>query len=100
MKDREYLSRHFLVAAHARTHADGLRAAPQRLADRHSRAHAELAHFITGGSHYAPSADTTDDQGKTCELGTIVLLDRGVKGVHIDVQNCALRRHWMRVSRE
>ena len=55
MKHREHLVRDFLVTAHARRDADGVRAAAQSFAHRHRRVHAETAHFIACRCDHAAS---------------------------------------------
>ena len=101
VKDREHLVRDLAVHRHARLDADGVRAAAQRLADRHRGAHAELAHFVAGRRDHAAIAGAADDQRLAAQLGSVALLHRRVERVHVDVQDgaradmravCALRR--------
>ena len=68
----EHLRRDLAVALEARRHDDRLRAAPQHLAHRHRRMHAEAAHLVARGGHHAapPAPPTTTgwpaSSGRSC----------------------------------
>ena len=93
VKDREHLVRDFAVHRHARLHADGVRAAAQRLADRHGGAHAELAHLVAGRGDHAAIAGAADDDRLAAQARVVALFHGCVERIHVDVQDGARRGH-------
>ena len=89
VEDGEHLPRHLRVVADARPDADGVRAAPQRLAHGHRRVHAVAAHLVAGRRHHAAAARAADDHGPAAQRGVVALLDGRVEGVHVHVQDGA-----------
>ena len=74
------------IFVHVRADHAGVRAQPQRLEHRHCRSHPEGSGDVAGrGDNAAPSA--ADDHRLGGKRGIVALLDRGVKGVAIDVGN-------------
>ena len=55
----------------------------------HGGADAEAAGFIGGGADDGAVAAPGDDDGFAAEGGVVALLDRGVEGVHVDVDDLA-----------
>ena len=53
--------------------------------------HAEAAHLVARGGDHAAPARAADDHRLARELGPVVLLDRRVERVHVNVQDGALR---------
>jgi len=56
------------------------------LEDGHGRTHSKLASLVGGGRHY-PTLRTTDDHRFAKQLRVVNLFNRGIKGIHVDVQN-------------
>ena len=75
------------VVAHAHRQEDGLRAQPPGRGHRHGAVDAARAGLVGGGADDAAAAQTADDDRPAAQLGPVPLLDRGVEGVHIDVQD-------------
>ena len=86
-ENREYLGRDLAIALEPRRDDDRLRTAPQRLAHRHRRVHAEAAHFVTRGRDHAARAGAPDHDRLAGELGVVVLLHGRVERVHVHVQD-------------
>ena len=59
---------------------------------RHGGAHATDAGDVAGGRHHAALAAAADDHAAVPQLGTVALLDRGVKSVAIDMGDAPARR--------
>ena len=56
------------------------------LEDGYGRAPPKLASLAGGGRHY-PTLRTTDDHRFAKQLRVVNLFNRGIKGIHVDVQN-------------
>ncbi len=89
-EDRKHLPGHVRVVADARPDADGVGAAPQRLAHGHGRVDAVAAHLVARRRHHAPSARAAHDDGPAAQRWVVALLDRRVEGVHVHVQDGAV----------
>jgi hypothetical protein len=62
----------------------------QRHESRHGRAHTELARFVIARrQHAAPIASATHADRLAAQRGTIAYLDRGIKAIHVEVDNGA-----------
>ena len=57
----------------------------------HGGADAELACLVGGGADDGALALPGDDDGTAAEVGGVALLDGGVEGVHVDVDDLARR---------
>ena len=68
-------------------HDDGVGAQPPGLVPAHRRAHAERLGLVAGGEHDAAA----DDDRAAPQAGVVALLDGGVEGVEIGVQDRRLR---------
>src|SRR5439155_9368378 len=67
-------------------------AALQRHESRHSRAHTEFARFVIARrQHAAPITSAAHAYWFAAQRGTIAHLDRGVKAIHVEVNNRAPR---------
>ena len=93
VKYREDLVRHLAVHRHARPDADGMRTAAQRFADRHGRAHAELAHFVARRRDHAAVAGAADDDRLAAQFGPVALFHGRVERIHVDMQDGARCGH-------
>ena len=93
LEDLEHLRRGRGVGLVPRMHDDRLRTQPQRLTHRLRRVTAELARLVAGRRDHPALARTTDQHRLAAQLGSITHLDRREEGVHVDVQDRALRRH-------
>jgi hypothetical protein len=60
----------------------------------HSGAHSEFPGFITGCSHDAALARAADRDRLATKLRIVALLNRGVEGIHVDVDDLAVG--WLR----
>ena len=66
----------------------GLGAEADGASHRHGRAAAEGAGLVGGGGDDAAAfGGAADEDGSTAQLGAVVLLDGGVEGVHVGVDN-------------
>jgi hypothetical protein len=63
----------------------------------HGGTHAEAASFVGGGADDGAVAQPGDDDGLAAQLRIVALLDRGVEGVHVDVDDLA-NGHGRRVA--
>ena len=61
------------------------------LEDGHGAVDADGARLVrTRGDHTAAAALAADDHRQAAQLGAPRLLDRGEKGVHVEVQDCSV----------
>lgn len=58
---------------------------------RHDESNAEGAGFIAGGCHDAVRFRATNGNGLAAQLGIAPLLDAGEEGIHVDMDDLALR---------
>ena len=93
LEDLEDLGRDRRVSVVARRNDDRLRAQSQRLAHRLRRVTAVLSRLVAGGRDDAAVAGAADQHRLAAQLGRVTHLDRREEGVHVDVQDRALRRH-------
>ena len=70
---------------------DQLRAEFHRLAARHRAVHAEGARLVARGRDDAAALGVADRHRAAAQRGVVALLDRGVEGVHVDVDDAARR---------
>ncbi len=78
------------IAVHANGQEDGVWAQAHCLGRRHGAVDAELADLVGGGADHAAALRVApDDDGLAPQLRPVKLLDRRVKGVHIDVDDLA-----------
>ena len=91
------LARDGAVADEVRRHEDGVRAKALGAQGGHGGADAEAARFIRGGADDGAVAAPRDDDRLAAQLRIVALLDRGVKSVHVDVDDLA-NRHGRRVA--
>src|SRR5690606_34532925 len=82
-----HLRRHLEVAVEVGLHGDRRGAQAQRLRHRHRRAHAEPARLVRGTGDDPPALGGADDDRLALQTRIVEHLDRGVEGVHIDVQD-------------
>ena len=88
-KDRADLQRDFFVDVKARLHKNQIRTFPAGGHGRHCRTHAEFSRFIARSRHDAALALAADRDWLAAQFGAIALLDRGVEGVHVDMDDPA-----------
>jgi hypothetical protein len=82
------LFRNFDVQRHIHRQAHQLRAATQRRGHRHGAAHPELARLVIGSRHHTTPAGRAAHRHRLAgQLGMLAHLDRGIKRIHIDVDN-------------
>jgi hypothetical protein len=75
---------------HAWRDEDAFRAEPARAAAGHRGADAKFSGFITGSAyHSALRRLSTDNDGPAAQRWIVPLLDSGVKGIHVQVENDA-----------
>ena len=91
-EDLPDLLRDCLVDLEAWLHEDQVGALPLRGNRWHGRPDAELARFVAGRRHDAALAGSADGDRLAAEIRIVPLLDRRVKGIHVDVDDLALRR--------
>src|SRR6476646_6827879 len=84
-EDRPDLQRDLAIDVEPRGHEYQLGAALERRDRRHSRLHAKLARLIAGSSDYTPSLSATDRQRLPTQCRVIALLNRCIKGIHINM---------------
>jgi hypothetical protein len=80
-----------LIAGEVRRDEDGLRAEAFGGDGGHGRADAVLAGLVGCGTDDGALALPSDDDGTAAEVGRVALLDGGVEGVHVDVDDLARR---------
>ena len=88
-KDVHHLRRDLLIALEARFHHDGVRTAPPRLGHRHGAADAVGPRLVAGGEHHAAVAVRPHQDRLAAQRGIVQLLDSGVEGVHVRVNDGA-----------
>ena len=93
-EDRADLPRHLLVDVEARLHKDQVGTFPLRGDRRHGGAHAELSRFVACRRDDAALPRSADGDRLAAQLRIVALLDGGVEGVHIDVDDLALLRRY------
>jgi hypothetical protein len=91
VKDLEHRGAGLRVGLHARRHDERVRAQLSSLASAHRGAHAVGLGFVACREHDA----TADDDRTAAQRGVITLLNRGVEGVEIGVQDGRFRHEHM-----
>ena len=87
------------VHGKARRREDELRATLLRAVGGHGGMDAIAARLVTGGSDYATFfCRARDDERFVAPLGVVALLNRGVEGVHVDVDDFARKHAWKNES--
>ena len=82
-------SRGFAVAIEVHRHEDELRAELACLRPRHRRAHPEAPSFVARSTDHSTRLHSAHGNRQPPKLGMVVLLYRGVEGIHIDVYDLA-----------
>ena len=82
-------SRDFAVAIEVHRHEDELRAELTCLRPRHSRAYPEAPSFVARSTDHPTRLRSAHGNRQPPKLGMVVLLYRGVEGIHIDVYDLA-----------
>jgi hypothetical protein len=75
------------VAIHPRWYKYAVRALLPCLEHRHGGTNPESAGLITGGGYHPAGGRSADDNALTLQPGVVQLFDRGVEGIHVEVQN-------------
>ena len=88
-EDRADLVRHGLVHLEPWADEDEVGAAPDRGDRGHRRSHAERARLVTRRRHHAARPAATDCHRLAPQRRIVALFDRGVEGVHVDVNDLA-----------
>lgn len=55
--------------------------------------HSEGSCFITSGRHHTAHSNTTDDDRLTAQRRLVALLDRGIEGIQVEMQNDPISAH-------
>jgi len=88
------LARDLLVARHPGPEENGLGAELLRPDAGHGRVDAKGSRLVGTGRDHAPTLGrAADNHRQAAQFGAIPLLDRGVEGVHVDVDDFAGERH-------
>ena len=89
-EDRPDLPRDRPIDVEPRLHEDQVGTLPLRADGGHRGADAESPRLIARGGHDAPLARAADRHRLAAKIGIVALLDGGVEGVHVDVDDLAL----------
>ena len=89
-EDHANLARHLLVGVETRLHEDEVGTFPFGGDGRHRRPHAEFSRFIARRRDDTALARSANGDRLAAQLRIVALLDGGVEGVHVDVDDLAL----------
>src|SRR5829696_4256438 len=81
------------IRTESATEVCGVRAPAPCLGNRHRRAHSEGTSLVGSGSHHTPRADASHHYRLAAQRGLVPLLDRGEKGVQVEMQHGRLATH-------
>ena len=82
-------ARDLLIALKVRGHKRDMRTAPASLSPRHRRAYTEAPSLVARSTDHPSMLLPPDGDGDTTQLRMIMLLYRGIEGIHIDVYDLA-----------
>ena len=84
------LGRDLLVDLHATRHEDEVGAELFGFDGRHGRADTEAARFVASSRHNTTHIAVAYGDGFALQLGVVALLNRGIKGIHVDMYDFAV----------